>query len=313
MYEALLDAWPVLASKSLDSTREYVCPRCFEEVALKKGIYVAPHFAHYPETDCPRKGGGESKEHAALKVQLYKILNQEVARGRICNLKIEAPFGEWISDLGFTTSRGRKVAIEITVKNLNFDHFREKMKAYRRMKVYPLWLFSPSVLKGKSKQPLTPEHTSASLVTGSVDWVELDGLYRPPRVMLYVHTLLGCTFLILPDGLPAVIRLLKPKVRRTRGRKRRRLSRRVQVLSKCCYPLSLNLVISRYDGQKFPKPARTPMVTLTPQPWNCGRNPFANPQSNVGAKTRVLVSERTAIRFNFPLSENAKSEGTYNS
>src|SRR2546426_87280 len=99
MYEALLDGWPVIASKSLDSTREYFCPRCLEKVSLKKGIYVTPHFAHYPETDCPRKGGGESKEHAALKVQFYNPLNPEIARGRISNLRIEAPLGEWISEL----------------------------------------------------------------------------------------------------------------------------------------------------------------------------------------------------------------------
>jgi hypothetical protein len=312
MYEALLEGRPVLASKSLESGREYVCPRCLEKVVLKKGLYVAPHFAHYPETDCPRKGGGESKEHASLKVQLHNLLSPEVARGETPNLRIEAPFGEWISDLGFTTPRGRKVAVEVTVKNLSFDHFRAKMKAYRRMKVYPLWLFSPSVLKGKSKLPLTPEHITERAVTKSVDWVELEGLYRPPRVMLYLHSFLGCVFLVLPDGLPVVIRLSKPEATPRQRRRRRQLSRRIQVLSKCYYPLSLNLVISRYDGQKFPRPARTPMIALSPQGWNCGRNFYGNPQSNAGAKTRVLVSERTAIRFNFSFSENARSEGTYN-
>jgi len=313
MYEGLLDGRPILASKSLDSAREYFCPRCLGKVALKKGLYVTPHFAHYPNSDCPRKGGGESQEHAALKIKLHDLLCPAVGRGEIANLRIEARFGEWISDLGFTTGRGRNVAVEITVRNLNFDHFREKMKAYRRMNVSPLWLFSPSVLKGKSRLSLTPAHIAAKLAIETADWVELDGLYRPPRVMLYLHSFLRCAFLILPDGLPVVIRLVKPEVTRTHIRRRRRFSRRVQVLPKRFYPLNLNLVISRYDGEKFPRPARTPMVTLSPQPWNCRRNFFGDVPGNVGARTRVLVSERTNVRFNFAFLENARSEGTYNS
>ncbi len=81
MYEALVDGFPILASRGLDPSREYFCARCNERVAFKAGLYVAAHFAHYPRTLCPRKSGGESKEHAALKVRLYNFLWREVERG----------------------------------------------------------------------------------------------------------------------------------------------------------------------------------------------------------------------------------------
>jgi len=312
MYEALLNGRPVLASRNLDPTKDYFCPLCFDKLVQKNGVYNASHFAHYPNSHCPRKGGGESAEHATLKVKFHDVLVADVARGEIADLRIEARFGQWISDLGFTTRTGKNVAVEITVKNLNFDHFREKMKAYRRMNVYPLWLFSPSVLKGKSRRPLTPAHMSAKLVTDSADWVELEDRYRPPRLMLYLHSFLGCGFLIRPDGVPIVIRIEKPEARPT-NKRRRRLWRRVQLLSKCLYPLGLDLVISRYDGQNFPQPARTPLVTLIPRSCNCRRNFFPNAEGPVSARTRVLVSARTAIRFNFAAVENPGCKDTCDS
>jgi hypothetical protein len=309
MYSALVDGCPILASKSLDPRREYFCPRCNERVALKTGLYVAPHFAHYPKSDCPRRGGGESKEHASLKVQLYKLLWPQVERGRISNLRIEAPFGEMVSDLGFTTPKGLQVAVEITVNNLNFDHFCEKITAYRQMKVYPLWLFARTVLKPKSKQTLTPEKIMAAMQAETADWVELEGLYRAPRVLVYLHSFLGRAFLVLPDGLPVLIRLVKPEGMPTK----RRSHRKVQVLPKPCYPLTLELLVSRYDGGKFPRPVKTPMAVFSSQLENFGSYLFGGSDGGNLSQKTILVSERTGIRFNFPSLKNADIESTYSS
>ena len=309
MYVALLDGHPTFASKSLDPRREYFCPRCHERVALKTGLYVAPHFAHYPKSVCPRRGGGESKEHASLKVQLYNLLRLEVERGRISNLRIEARFREMVSDLGFATSEGRNVAVEITVKNLNFAHTKEKIRAYRQMKVYPLWLFAHSVLRPRSRQPLTPEKIIAAMQAETADWVELEGLYRPPQVTVYLHSFLGRAFLILPDGLPVVIRLVKPDG----GRKRKRQYRKVQVLPKPCYSMTLVLLISQYDGGKFPIPAQTPMAVFSAQLENFGPNPFDGSNGDNLSERTIIVSERTGIRINFPFLKNANIESTYSS
>ena len=309
MYVALLDGHPTLASKSLDPRREYFCPRCHERVALKTGLYVAPHFAHYPKSNRPRRGGGESKEHASLKVQFHDLLLPEVARRTIHDLTIEAPFGEIVSDLGFTTSKGEKVAVEITVNNLNFGHFYEKLKAYRQMKVYPLWLFAHSVLKPKSKQALTPERIIPAMQTETADWVELDGFYRVPRVLAYLHSFLGRAFLILPDGLPVVIRLVKPEG----GRKRKRQYRKVLVLPKPCYPLTLVLLVSQYDGGRFPRPAKTPMAAFSRQLENFWPNPFGGSDGDNLDERTIIVSERAGIRINFPFLKNAYGESTYKS
>ncbi len=308
MYDALLDGFPVLASRGLDPSREYFCARCSERVALKSGLYVAPHFAHYPKTLCSRKGGGEGKEHAALKVRLYNFLWREVERGRIRDLRIEAPFGEMVSDLGFTTSKWLRVAVEITVNNLNLAHTQEKIKAYRQIRVYQLWLFAHSVLKPKARRVLTLEKIIAAMETETTDWVELDGLYRPPQVLVYLHKFLGCAFLVLPNGLPAVIRLVKPEARLANGRP----LYRVQVLPKACYPLRLDLFIYRYAGPKFPAPTWTPMAALVPQLGNFRPELFdENAGRNYSPRT-ILVSEQTGIRFKYSVLENVYNHDTYN-
>lgn len=309
MYNALVDGFPILASRGLDPRQKYVCPQCSERVALKTGLYVAPHFAHYPRSDCPRRGGGEGKEHAFLKVQFHDLLLPRVARGTIHDLKIEARFGEMVCDLGFATRQGRNVAVEITVNNLDFAHAQEKIKAYRGMGIYPLWLFADSVLRAKAEQALAPEKIIAAMHAETPDWVELDGLYRPSRVMIYLHSFLGCAFLLLPDGLPAVIRLVKTEL----WPPKRGPRYEVQVLPKACYPLRLELVIYRYDGPRFPTPARTLMAALVPQLGDFGPRLFYGIDRGNVRPRRALVSERTGIRFNFPVLENGNRQSIYNS
>lgn len=304
MYIALVDGYPTLASKSLDPKREYCCTTCHERVALKTGLYVAPHFAHYPRSDCPRRGGGEGKEHASLKVQLYNLLWPEAQTGRIFNLRMEAPFGEMVSDLGFTTPQGRYVAVEITVNNLNFAHTKEKIRAYRQMKVYPLWLFAHSVLNPRSRHPLTSEKITAAMQAEAADWVKLEGLYRPPRVMVYPHSFLGHAFLLLPNGMPVVIRLVKPEG----GQKRKRQYRKVLVLPRGCYPLTLDLLHCQFEAPSFFRPIVTPMAALSPQLVNLLG---ASDGGNLNRRT-IIVSERTNICFNFRVVKNECSEGTYN-
>lgn len=309
MYEALLEGHPILASKSLDPKREYTCPRCQERVAIKTGLYVAPHFAHYPRSDCPRRGGGEGKEHASLKVQLYNLLRPDAERGRISNLSMEVPFGQMVADLAFTTSKGRNVAIEITVNHLNFDHLCEKITAYRQMKVYPLWLFAHTVLKSRSRKPLTPETIIVAMQAETSDWVELEGFYRAPRVLVYLHSFLGRAFLVLPDGLPVVIRLVKPEG----GPKRKKQYRKVLVFPNPCYPLTLEFLVCLYQGGRFPEPAKTPMAALSPNLGNFGPNLFEGSDGGNLGRSTILVSERTGIRFNFPSLKNAYDESTYSS
>ncbi len=309
MYIALVDGYPTLASKSLDPRSEYFCPRCHERVALKTGLYVAPHFAHYPKSDCPRKGGGEGKEHASLKVQLHHFLLEEVASGRISCLRMEAPFGKMFSDLGFVTSQGINVAVEITVNNLNFAHTKEKIRAYREMKVYPLWLFAHLVLRPRSRKPVAPEQIIAAMQAETSDWVELDGLYRVPRVLAYLHSFLAHAFLLLPGGVPVVIRLVKPEEKRI-GKKQ---YRKVLVLPKRCYPFGLDLLDCTFTGPNFIRPLLTPMAMLSTDLKNFGPILFdGSDRGNHGRRT-ILVSEQTGIRFNFPCLKNTYGESTYKS
>ena len=267
-----------------------------------------PSLCPLPENPLSRKGGGEGKEHAALKDRLYNFLWREVERGRIRDLRIEAPFGEMVSDLGFTTSKGLRVAIEITVNNLNLAHTQEKIKAYRQIRVYQLWLFAHSVLKPKARRVLTLEKLIAAMETETANWVELEGLYRPPQVLVYLHRFLGCAFLVLPNGLPAVIRLVKLEARPANGR----LQYRVQVLPKACYPLRLDLFIYRYAGPKFPVPARTPMAALVPQLGNFRPELFDGIHERSFNPRTILVSEQTGIRFKYSVLENVYNHDTYN-
>ncbi len=247
-------------------------------------------------------------ENPALKVRLYNFLWREVEKGRIRDLRIEAPFGEMVSDLGFTTSKWLRVAVEITVNNLNLAHTQEKVKAYRQMRVYQLWLFAHSVLKLRSRQPLTPEKIIVAMETETADWVELEGLYKPPQVLVYLHRFLGCAFLVLPDGLPAVIRLVKPEARPADARPQYR----VQVLPKACYPLRLDLFIYRYAGPKFPVPARTPMAALVPQLRDFWPKLLDGIHGRSFNPRTVLVSEQTGILFKYSVLENVYNHDTYN-
>ena len=59
----------VVAAKSLDRSRTYCCPACRDAVMLKAGDVNAPHFAHYPGSDC-QYGTGETEWHRRGKLYI---------------------------------------------------------------------------------------------------------------------------------------------------------------------------------------------------------------------------------------------------
>lgn len=150
---------------------------------------------------------------------------------------------------------------------------------------------------------------SAAMQAETSDWVELDGFYRVPRVLAYLHSFLAHAFLLLPGGLPVAIRLVKPEG----GPKRKKQYRKVLVLPNPRYPLTLELLVSLYQGGRFPEPAKTPMATLSPDLENFGPTPFDGSDRGNHGRRRILVSERTGIRFNFPFLKNTYGESTYKS
>ena len=92
------------------------------------------HFYHAVDTGCHY--AGESKEHLAIKEQIYRTCRSE---GWETSVEFPAPDRSWISDV-YATRNGRKIVFEIQISAISPDELAERDEKYRNEGIESYWL-----------------------------------------------------------------------------------------------------------------------------------------------------------------------------
>lgn len=120
-------------------TREdgpFFCPECEEEVILKQGSIVLPHFAHYPEASCSY-GTGESEQHRRAKYEIYEALK---AHPDVSYLKVERYLREVRPDVSFLCQGKWRVAIEMQISAISPEEIAHRTRWYAAKNIWVLWI-----------------------------------------------------------------------------------------------------------------------------------------------------------------------------
>lgn len=146
---------------ALDAEREddYFCPECSEEVILKRGAIVVPHFAHRVDSGCVMSQG-ESMRHLEMKLQIGKL------------------FGEASYEVRFGAARRADVVIggvvvECQASPIGVDEVKERTRFYNSEGKPVLWVFDIGRL-GQSWCTV-------------IDSIRILGEVRVPAEMRFVH------------------------------------------------------------------------------------------------------------------------------
>lgn len=127
-----IDAWG--ASRGL----LYRCPNCHDEVILKQGRIVVPHFAHKPPTNCVW-ATGETREHMLSK----KVIRDAfVSRGykAECEVEVLSSAGDRRADVLIENKNGHRVAIEVQHTPISYEHIEERTNGYLAAGIPVVWI-----------------------------------------------------------------------------------------------------------------------------------------------------------------------------
>ncbi len=114
----------------------FFCPECEEEVILKQGSIVLPHFAHFPEASCSY-GTGESDQHRRAKYEIYETLKTHPS---VSHLKVERYLKEVRPDVSFLWQGKWRVAIELQLSAISPDEIAHRTHCYAAKNIWVLWM-----------------------------------------------------------------------------------------------------------------------------------------------------------------------------
>lgn len=128
-----------VANHSLPKTN-YICPICYMEVILKKGIKIQSHFAHKKDGDCVNKG--ETTNHLAMKSFTYQNLLAQGFNQVYLEHHVQKNLEKRVIDiLVHHKDMNRKIAIELQHSSLSTEIFINRTKSLIDLGFYPLWIF----------------------------------------------------------------------------------------------------------------------------------------------------------------------------
>lgn len=136
-----------IAFQTEKNEEPFFCPKCSEDLILKKGKIREHHFAHHPPCYCDY-GKGESQIHYKCKRELFEILS---ANKHCSFCEMEKPLGGVRPDV-FAVIGSQKVAIEVQKSDISTQTICHRMAIYNRLGIYVLWLFPTDFSKRLKKR-----------------------------------------------------------------------------------------------------------------------------------------------------------------
>ncbi|MFG6115587.1 competence protein CoiA [Halobacillus sp. MO56] len=123
----------------------YFCPQCKAPVLIRAGSKVVPHFAHFPNSDCPSSRSGEGIYHHKGKVRLWEWLKSQ---GYDVALEAYLPEIQQRPDVLLHTKK-RRIAIEYQCAKIPDSEISMRTKQYLQVGIYPFWILGGNRLKRK--------------------------------------------------------------------------------------------------------------------------------------------------------------------
>ncbi|WP_373895697.1 competence protein CoiA [Virgibacillus sp. CBA3643] len=128
----------------------FFCPACKQQVIIKAGTKVIPHFAHRSITNCPNHEGGEGAYHEKGKLLLYNwLIHQKL------DVQLEAfiPEINQRPDLLLKLNR-KRIAIEYQCARVPVEQIRQRSAGYARAGIIPIWILGNNLLKRQTGKHL---------------------------------------------------------------------------------------------------------------------------------------------------------------
>ncbi|ARF18281.1 competence protein CoiA [Sporosarcina ureae] len=128
---------------SLSNLREwrknetFHCPQCKEQVLLKVGDIIIPHFAHLKQTTCRDSfSEGESPTHLLGKIQLYELFSQPYLQ---TEMEPYLPAIRQRPDL-LVTWQNEQIPIEFQCSTIPIARILERNAGYHSVNMLPIWI-----------------------------------------------------------------------------------------------------------------------------------------------------------------------------
>lgn len=129
--------------EQMRQTTRFFCPACHEQVIVKAGTEVVPHFAHQVNSHCTSHKGGESEYHMKGKLLLKRWLKRQHIP------VVLEPFLQSINQIPdlLIQLHDRKIAIEFQCARIPIKEIQQRNKAYKNSGIVPLWILGKKLLK----------------------------------------------------------------------------------------------------------------------------------------------------------------------
>ncbi|WP_347297462.1 competence protein CoiA family protein [Dolosigranulum savutiense] len=128
----------------LNNKGTHYCPGCQEPVFLKQGTHKVAHFSHYPGSDCQQFAEGETVEHVAGKLWLYKLLGRSFSK---VELEPYLPKLQQRPDLLLPEQR---LAVEFQCSSIPIDLVAERTAGYQKYNYRVIWIAGTPLMASKS-------------------------------------------------------------------------------------------------------------------------------------------------------------------
>ncbi|MDY0270585.1 competence protein CoiA [Trichloromonas sp.] len=129
------DERKVFARESTKEESPFVCPRCKNELVIRKGNIKIHHFAHKPPFNCSH-GEGETEAHRRCKESIYNNLKSKT---NVTHVDVEADLGSLVADI-YAVINGAPVAIEVQKSNISVNEITRRTTEYHKAGISVLWL-----------------------------------------------------------------------------------------------------------------------------------------------------------------------------
>ncbi|MDY0406173.1 competence protein CoiA family protein [Virgibacillus sp. 179-BFC.A HS] len=142
-----------LPKEKIETIRQqpFICPVCEEQVLIKAGERMIPHFAHRSTANCPESKKGEGSFHERGKLQLYQWLRKKYA-----HVQLEPYLPEIKQRPDILIHLGTKrIAIEFQCAKIPIQMIRKRNNYYRQAGITPIWMLGANLFERKGKNYLS--------------------------------------------------------------------------------------------------------------------------------------------------------------
>lgn len=123
----------------------FICPTCRHPVLIKAGQKTVPHFAHYPQSDCPSRGGGEGPYHKKGKLLLYLWLKKQFID---VALEKYLPRIKQQPDL-YLKIGDKRIVIEYQCSRVDIRSILQRNQGYLSAGIIPIWILGANLFNRK--------------------------------------------------------------------------------------------------------------------------------------------------------------------